>query len=711
MGRDFQNTPEKAGQTSDKGAAVSPARPDLVPIDQSASNELTNRQRLAGISQDLVHQGVLGNVSISDDYGGASTEVALSARHDDAPSEVAIRAAHDGVANKVALENSQMGVLQTSSLHQQEQESKLRELGQTDNLLTGKFHAEDKNGPLVVSDRGGTSSISIPRPVRDGEQLAVSQPIDYKLNETTDAQRQWQIDHPNGPELGHIMHVQFKAKVADADSNSHDMTVQLVGSQKPYDQALSERVTLNKSGPKDSDGYQTFDFYGVAPGTVGSGGLNLKFNFNQVQNGGAVDISNVSVKEVNSAPGLDPDALVHQNLNSPFRSNFMIGAGANQLTPDNVAIPKELKQEAAQKFPNDQEKQAKMFRDYQTEHALDPQEQEKYLQRMKQMGVNTVTLPIYWNQIEKEPGKVDYAKVDEMIDLCKKYDMKVKLHPIVWADSYPAWADKTGVSAQQTIDKHIDDVIQHFGNKVDYVEVNELNSTDQLRHQTFDQSGNQSTTAVDNGLTRWVAHDGAASVINHVDETIRRDLEKYGAHAKLFENEYIVDQKTQDSDQLVARDPNHPDALGVQMHQFNGNFPALRIEQMLNERAGSNLPVYISEITAKTEDSRSVDESKLSPEAQTGLAREVAYRQSHDIPAMTEAQRNAQLRQAEQLVALYKLAASNKDVNGVSLWDFTDRNAWNGNTGGVLDSGLDPKISYYALQEYIASHSRRAESP
>ena len=418
----------------------------------------------------------------------------------------------------------------------------------------------------------------------------------------------------------------------------------------------------------------------------------------------------------------------------------MLGTDANQLSRDNIAVPaqniNQMVADVQRAHPDDQTAQIQELRqktdEYRREHALTDQEQRQYLQAMHDMGAKSVTVPIYWNQVEPQQGKFDYAKVDHMIDMAREFGMQVKLHPMVWANCYPSWVDKAGGAGQAEqanteamIKRHIDQVVQHFGNKVDYLETNEVNSSDQLRLAKTDQYGRKlgkngtpitddtqqtQTVPVHNGLTDWIQHDGAAAVINKVDAWTREDLLKYGSRAKLFENEYDVDQQTQSNDARVATDRNHPDALGVQMHMFNGNYPnvretwpLLRMAKALNDRSSGNSPAYVSEVTVPTmAPNQGVDESRFSPEVLNAAKTAEAYRAAHNLPPLSTEQRQGQELQAEQLLALYKVAGSTPNVNGVSLWDFTDRNSWIHNTGGVLDEQLKPKISYYAIQTYLA---------
>ena len=139
-------------------------------------------------------------------------------------------------------------------------------------------------------------------PIHAGDHIAFSQSIEYQFNPVTPEQKQWQQEHPNGPELGHLVHVHFKAK----STNDNKMTVQLMDSKPPYAQSMSERVDLNEHGQKDSDGYSTYDFYEVVPDSKGDGKLNLKINLGREQQPGEIDIKDLRVQEVSSAPGINP---------------------------------------------------------------------------------------------------------------------------------------------------------------------------------------------------------------------------------------------------------------------------------------------------------------------------------------------------------------------------------------------------------------------
>ncbi len=551
-------------------------------------------------------------------------------------------------------------------------------------LLSQEFKSESKADGVadLVPGNTGELNIAIKKPIAEGEHIAFASSIEHVFTPN----EEWSKTHPNGPELGHLVHVHFKAK-SDHDNK---MTVEIVGSQPPYAQSMSERVDLKNDKNADKDGFTTYDFDTVLPDTKQSGDLRFKFHLGREQEPGQVQIKDISAREVQSAPNANPadltraaedkriDQLRKGDLNITVRdtngnvipdaqvhleeqrSQFTFGADANQLNDKNVPVPNNMvgNYEAA--------------RNWQLEHGLTKAQREEYLQKMKEMGINTVTIPIYWNQIEKNKGQPDYKGLDEMIDEAKAHHMQVKLHPIVWPDCYPEWAGQTKEQSEPLIHQHVDDIVKRYGNKVDAIEINEINSAELLTHQVKDENGQLKTEQQHNGLTDWIKQDGPASVIETVSSWARNDLAQQHSSAKLLENEYVIDQKTLASDGQVNHGQNSPDALGVQMHMFEQNWPALRIEKMLNDRGHTGRPDYVSEITV--------------PSGNSGTEQE---------------KQNGQVKQANELEALFRGAMSNPNAVGVSMWDFTDKNSWKNGTGGVLDENLQTKRSYETLHDLI----------
>ena len=57
--------------------------------------------------------------------------------------------------------------------------------------------------------------------------------------------------------------------------------------------------------------------------------------------------------------------------------------------------------------------------------------------------------------------------------------------------------------------------------------------------------------------------------------------------------------------------------------------------------------------------------------------------------------------QAAYIKDLYTLLFSQPSVSSVTMWNLTDRNAWRGHAGGILDQELQPKKAFYTLKTLI----------
>ena len=57
--------------------------------------------------------------------------------------------------------------------------------------------------------------------------------------------------------------------------------------------------------------------------------------------------------------------------------------------------------------------------------ATSPADIRKALKQMKNSGVNSVFVPAYWEFVEPNEGKYDFALVDSVITTARKHDLKI----------------------------------------------------------------------------------------------------------------------------------------------------------------------------------------------------------------------------------------------------------------------------------------------
>lgn len=92
--------------------------------------------------------------------------------------------------------------------------------------------------------------------------------------------------------------------------------------------------------------------------------------------------------------------------------------------------------------------------------ATSPADIRKALKQMKNSGVNSVFVPAYWEFVEPNEGKYDFALVDSVITTARKHDLKIVfLWFGAWKNSMscyaPLWVKETPsvshVHSQRTV--------------------------------------------------------------------------------------------------------------------------------------------------------------------------------------------------------------------------------------------------------------------
>jgi len=68
-----------------------------------------------------------------------------------------------------------------------------------------------------------------------------------------------------------------------------------------------------------------------------------------------------------------------------------------------------------------------------------------------------------------------------------------------------------------------------------------------------------------------------------------------------------------------------------------------------------------------------------------------------NLPSLSE----KEIYQSEYLKDFYTLLFSHPIVSSITMWNLTDRNAWRGHAGGILDIELQPKKAYFTLKKLI----------
>ena len=102
---------------------------------------------------------------------------------------------------------------------------------------------------------------------------------------------------------------------------------------------------------------------------------------------------------------------------------------------------------------------------YQYQPRFTTKEQEDEFKRKFADLFNCATLPLYWNSVEPDAGKPDYAAVDRVLEWCKSQNIIVKGHTLVWThpDNIPQWFRNLPVDEQRkALEKHVRDTVSRY---------------------------------------------------------------------------------------------------------------------------------------------------------------------------------------------------------------------------------------------------------
>lgn len=273
------------------------------------------------------------------------------------------------------------------------------------------------------------------------------------------------------------------------------------------------------------------------------------------------------------------------------------------------------------------------------------EENQLYLDRFSSL-FNDATVPFYWNSIETAPGQRDFTYTDQLVNWATQNGISLKGHPLIWntADALPSWIGAGGPTAAQ-VQAQINAVMQRYAGKVtrwDVVnELVNLPGVDVAAAYQWARQADPNATLVVNEYGEFV--DGAPRV--------QAFLKSAAANGIPW------------------------DAVGLQGHSpVTERFGMGQVWQTINAFGSLGKPVYLSELTPPSAG------QTMTGGVWTGTWDEAA--------------------QADYAVKLFTTAFANPNVAGVSWWDLSDSGAF-APGGGLLDSDLNPKAAYTALDNLI----------
>lgn len=258
---------------------------------------------------------------------------------------------------------------------------------------------------------------------------------------------------------------------------------------------------------------------------------------------------------------------------------------------------------------------------------------------------NYATLGFYWRSYEPQRGKPDYPGTDRVAAWCRQRSIRMKGHPLLWADEagVPVWSQ--GLPAADVQRRRVDDILARYRDRIEFWEV--VNEPSHLTSLKIDDP------------YRWA-----------------RQAAPFG---KLIVNDYNVMADGAPAFFQLLSDAKRNgvpfDAVGIQAHEPQTmRFPLDRVQRILDRYASLNVGLHITEFTPTS-----------SGQPVTG------WYGSGKWDEQT---------QAEYAEQFYQVCFAHPAVEAITWWDLCDSGAWL-RGGGLLRADLTPKPARDRLYDLI----------
>jgi GH35 family endo-1,4-beta-xylanase len=269
-------------------------------------------------------------------------------------------------------------------------------------------------------------------------------------------------------------------------------------------------------------------------------------------------------------------------------------------------------------------------------------ENEKYKRRFAEL-FNYATVGFYWRWYEPEEGKPQYAHTDRVIDWCREHRIRMKGHPLLWADEagIPTWSP--GQPRPERQKQRVFEIMQRYQGRIESWEV--VNEPSHLPELKIDSP------------YRWAREADPKAVLIVNDYHIMADGQPafYG---------------------LLERADQHGvpfDGIGIQAHEPRTmRFPLARVKRVLDHYGGLGKGLHITEFTP------------------TSAGQPMTGSPSHG--SWDEAA------QAAYATQFYRVCFAHPSVVAITWWDLCDAHSWL-KGGGMLRADLTPKPVYEALRD------------
>ena len=310
--------------------------------------------------------------------------------------------------------------------------------------------------------------------------------------------------------------------------------------------------------------------------------------------------------------------------------------------------------------------------------------QDIYRQRVLEV-FNFVTLGFYWASRDEKRGLSGFNKrMDDKISWAVRNKLKIKGHPLLWHESLPKWVinNNDPEELEKVIYERIRDLILSYP---------EIKYWDVYNEAVAPFKGHVTPS----GVTRWIKHKGGIypamlelyDFVNKIDSS------------KIYTNNHYhpKDPEFFKLNEFFIKKGVGYQAIGMQAHmQTQDNvFEEKELKDLIDSFGPLGKDIQFTEIT--------VTSSRLFKDWRDHQVflkkRDESRRKGKQLTLPSLDQRENY--QAAYIKDLYTLLFSQPSVSSVTMWNLTDRNAWRGHAGGILDKELQPKKAFYTLKTLI----------
>jgi GH35 family endo-1,4-beta-xylanase len=277
--------------------------------------------------------------------------------------------------------------------------------------------------------------------------------------------------------------------------------------------------------------------------------------------------------------------------------------------------------------------------------------------------LNFATLPFYWWNYERQKGRPQDERTEEIISWCNEHDIAMKGHPLAWNYVDPPWLSGTPQEAMDLQMRRIKRCVRRFRGDITMWDV-----VNEATHYDRDQCKERSPK-----LTAAIARMGIGDYVRTAFKAARQA----NPGATLLINDYRTDPAYPEKviSELVdsAGKPLY-DVIGIQSHMHGRYWGAARAWETCERFTRFGKPLHFTETTVVS-----------GPKRDSGWT--------------TTAE--GEVQQARFVTEFYTVLFSHPAVEAITWWDFTDQNAWQRAPAGLLRDDMTSKPVYEQLYDLI----------